>query len=71
MLFLSWLNRHTKLKFIHLAPWSVRPKFLSKDGVDEWTALLGVIVENYPNLRTTIVNNRKVCVDNNQKTRAH
>jgi hypothetical protein len=51
--------------------WSVRPKFLSKDGVDEWTALLAVIVEKYPNLRTTIVNNRKVCVDNNKKTRAH
>jgi hypothetical protein len=46
-------------------------KFLSKDGVDEWTALLAVIVEKYPNLRTTIVNTRKVCVDNNQKTRAH
>jgi hypothetical protein len=46
-------------------------KFLSKDGVDEWTALLAVIVEKYPNLRTTIVNTRKVCVDNNKKTRAH
>jgi len=46
-------------------------QILSKDGVDEWTALLAVIVEKYPNLRTTIVNNRKVCVDNNQKTRAH
>jgi hypothetical protein len=51
--------------------WTVRPKFLSKDGVDEWTAVLAVIVEKYPNLRTTIVNNRKACVDNNKKTHAH
>jgi hypothetical protein len=51
-------------------PWSVRPKFSSKDGVDEWTALLAVIVEKYLNLRKTIVNHRKVCVDNNQETRA-
>jgi len=47
------------------------PQFLSKDGVDEWTALLAVIVEKYPKLRTTVVNNRKVCVDNNKKTREH
>jgi hypothetical protein len=49
----------------------LRPKFLSKDGVDEWTALFAIIVEKYLNLCKTIVNNRKVCVDNNTKMRAH
>jgi hypothetical protein len=49
--------------------WSVRLKILSKDGVDEWTALLESIVEKYPILRATIVKYTKVCVDNNQKLR--
>jgi len=49
----------------------MRPKFLSKYGVDEWTALFAIIVEKYLNLCTTIVNDRKVCVDNNTKMRAH
>jgi len=50
----------------------MRTKIWSKDGVDEWTHWKQSIVEMYPNLRTTIiVNNRKVCVDNNQETRAH
>jgi hypothetical protein len=29
-------------------PWLVRLQILSKDGVDEWTALLESIVEKYP-----------------------
>jgi hypothetical protein len=33
-----WLNNMIKA-------WAVRFKILSKDGVDEWTALLAVIVE--------------------------
>jgi hypothetical protein len=51
--------------------WSVLPKIWSKDGVDEWTALLAIIVEKYLIMWATIANNKKVCVDNNQQTRAH
>jgi hypothetical protein len=36
-----------------------------------WRWWVDSIVENYPHLCTTIVNKRKVCVDNNQQTRAH
>jgi hypothetical protein len=46
------------------------PKIFKKDRIDEWTALLTIIVENYPSLCATIVQIQK-CVLTTINNRAH